>query len=358
MKKRLLIIIDALKRGGAEVLLIGILKELNDQFDVILVTLTDECQFKETEIPRVQRHVLSSTRKLSFISCLLNLRKLINKKQPEIIHAHLFYSSLLARLTCPSSTPLFYSIHNEVSKNIFQKRKVLKLVERLTIRRNHTLVAVSRSILSDYENVIKNMPNAVILPNYIREEYFQSVKTDFCIGEKTRLVAVGNIRPQKNYQYLIDVFKKFNPKNIEIDIYGYGEGKDVKELNDQIEQHNLPLSLKGSNSHLFTELKNYDLFISCSKTEGFGIAPVEAMAVGLPLLLSDLPVYHEVTDGNALFFNIASLSSLIELLNKINCRELDFKKLSASGIEIAKKYSKQSYLLRLFDIYNTIGQSQ
>ena len=49
-KPTLLLIIDTLKKGGAETLLVGILRQLNVKFEVILVTLSAECDFDEDEI--------------------------------------------------------------------------------------------------------------------------------------------------------------------------------------------------------------------------------------------------------------------------------------------------------------------
>ena len=50
MKKVLLLVIDNLAKGGAEVLLAGILPELNKKYSIILVTLTNECEFNTDEI--------------------------------------------------------------------------------------------------------------------------------------------------------------------------------------------------------------------------------------------------------------------------------------------------------------------
>jgi hypothetical protein len=65
-KQKLLIIIDDLKRGGAELILVGILPELNLNYDVILVTLKEACDFDETEIVCKKRFVLGFKGKISF----------------------------------------------------------------------------------------------------------------------------------------------------------------------------------------------------------------------------------------------------------------------------------------------------
>ena len=72
----LLIIIDNLKKGGAEGLLVGILPELNKKYEVILVTLTQECDFKDGEVICKKKYNLGFKNKLSFISCIIKLKKL------------------------------------------------------------------------------------------------------------------------------------------------------------------------------------------------------------------------------------------------------------------------------------------
>jgi hypothetical protein len=58
-------VIDSLGRGGAETLLIGILPDLSISYEIILVTLTDLCDFKEEEIISSKRYSLNVTNKFS-----------------------------------------------------------------------------------------------------------------------------------------------------------------------------------------------------------------------------------------------------------------------------------------------------
>src|SRR6185312_15674748 len=104
------------------------------------------------------------------------------------------------------------------------------------------------------------------------------------------------------------------------------------------------------------ELLNNALFVMSSKNEGFGMAAIEAMASGLPLLLSDLPVFHEVTFDNALFFNITNPTSFVTLIKEILEGKYNLNQLSKKGIEIAKQYNKEKYLADLCSIYDEILQ--
>jgi glycosyltransferase involved in cell wall biosynthesis len=91
-----------------------------------------------------------------------------------------------------------------------------------------------------------------------------------------------------------------------------------------------------------------------SKNEGFGIAVIEAMACGLPTLLSDIPVMKEITSGNALFFKLKNPESLRELLKEILAGKHDLSELSQKGKILSKKYSKKDYLKNLFEIYEQL----
>jgi glycosyltransferase involved in cell wall biosynthesis len=59
------------------------------------------------------------------------------------------------------------------------------------------------------------------------------------------------------------------------------------------------------------------VFVSSSLAEGFGMPVLEAMATGLPLVLSDIPVYREIADGYATFFDPADDAALAQQLDAL-----------------------------------------
>lgn len=354
-KPILLLSIDNLKRGGAETILIGILPDLNKTFSVIIVTLSDECDFSKEEIICEKKYSLGFKNKFSLFSSILKLKRIIRKHNPSLIHSHLFYSSLIARIAAPNTIPLFYSLHGQMSRNALGNSKLLLFLERKTIKPNHFPVAVSEHILKDYKSNVKNVSNSFVLKNYIAKNYFDhsSPKTFEGIKE-LKLVAVGNIKKAKNYNYLIEALEKLNGYKISIDIYGTGDTQKVNELNDLSQKKEVPICLKGPTNEIYKILPSYDLLVNCSMHEGFGMAVVEAMAMGMPLLLSDIPVFHEVIYDNALFFDIKNPDSFGELIRGIFNQKYNLNVLSKSGIEISKKYTKEIYLENLFNIYDSV----
>ncbi|MGN6532467.1 MAG: glycosyltransferase [Ginsengibacter sp.] len=354
-KLKLLIIIDTLKKGGAEILLAGILAELNKKYEVILVTLSEACDFDEDEIIFSHRYHLGFKGKASFIFCVFKLNKIIKKHRPSFIQSHLFYSSLAARIVCPSNVPLLYSLHGEMSKNVFNNSKTLTFLEKKTIKHNHSTIAVSNTVLKDYQNTIGKKYNCFVLKNYISDLYFSKkvAAKKFTDFNKLKLVAAGNIKQVKNYQFLLEAFEHLKGYNISLDIYGTG---DSRIFQHNISKSHLKITFKDAVNNLHEILPDYDLYVSCSKHEGFGIAAVEAMASGLPLLLADLPVFHEVTFDNALFFDLKNPMSFVDLIKEIFEKKYDLNRYSEKGIEISKQYNKEKYLSNLYSIYDEILQ--
>jgi glycosyltransferase involved in cell wall biosynthesis len=358
-KQTILIVIDNLQKGGAEVLLVGILPELNERYEVILATLTGETAFDAAQVVCSKRYVLGFGNKLSFLSCVQKLKKIIRRHKPSVVHAHLFYSSLAARLACPSKIPLLYSVHNELSKDIFNRSRLLTLIEKTTIRKNHSVVAVSKLVLEDYARTIGLTKKHFILKNYISDHFFANtpVKKDRPQNAPLKLIAVGNLKHSKNYEYLLRALIPLKNDPVSLDIYGnYDNHPLYPAMRSLIDDNGLPVYFKGPVDNIHELFPGYDLYVMSSKYEGFGIAVVEAMASGLPALLSDLPVLREVSFDNALFFDIHDPMALAHLIKQITEGKHDLEKLSVAGIELAKQYTKQKYIEALFSIYRQAAE--
>jgi glycosyltransferase involved in cell wall biosynthesis len=357
-KKTLLIMIDSLERGGAEVLLVGILKELNLRFNVILVTLSEHCDFKNEEIICDKKYSLGFSNKLSLLRCILKLKKLIKQHQPSLIHSHLIYSSLAARLACPGKIPLLYSVHGELSKSDFNNSRLLTIIEKMTIRKNHFFMAVSNVALNDYLKTIKKTKKTFALKNYIADLFFEKNlkgKT-FNQLQPLKIIAVGNLKRAKNYNYLLQSFLLLKEFDVSLDIFGNTDHSLYTELQSLIDRNQLSVIFKGPADNMHELYSNYDAFVMSSTNEGFGIAAVEAMACGLPVMLSDIPVFREATFNNALFFNLNDPLALANLIKQTIQGKFNLKEISEKGIEIAKQYTKQKYLKRLFTIYDEVLQ--
>jgi glycosyltransferase involved in cell wall biosynthesis len=361
-KQTIVIVINDFGRGGAEILLVGILPELNERYNVVLVTLNDTSDFPEDEIMCSHRYVLGLNGRLSAIKGVFKLKQIIRKHTPSFVHAHMVYGSLIARIACPSNIPLLYTIHGKLSNHVFDHSPLLTFLEKITIKKSHSVIAVSSEVMIDYERTIKKIKNQFILDNYIRDEFFlqKFANKKYQHLDKLKLVAVGNINTtdDKNYSYLIKAFLQLKAFPVTLDVYGKPRGgiwEVLQSLQKEADAYQLPIVFKGGIDDIHEVLQHYDVYVMSSKQEGFGIAVVEAMAVGLPLLLSDLPVLHSVTFNNAIFFDVSDPMSFVSRIKEILEDRYDLNKLSVNGTQLAiAHYTKKAYLEKLFAIYDIV----
>jgi glycosyltransferase involved in cell wall biosynthesis len=357
-KIKIVHIIDSFGRGGAETLLVNLLKDLNEAYELTLVTLFPQNDFPHEAIICKQFYCLHYKGFTSIPRCIMALRRIINKERPDLVRSQLYLSSVLARLATPAKVPLVFSIHNPLSKDGYSKNPLALPVEKWTYKKRHHVISVSQDSLDDFDKHVGLKGPSYLLYNFINPLYFQqsAVKKN-PDPLQLKLVAVGNLRAQKNYFYLIEAFKQIKDPRVSLDIYGDGDLEEA--LQRQIDKHKLPIRLKGKADDIFNVLPRYNAYVMCSAYEGFGNAPIEAMAKGLPLLLSDLAVLREVTHGNALFFDPHNPQSFVQLIEEIMDKRHDLEQLSALGMQIAKaNYQREQYLPKLHRIYQSVIYSK
>ena len=355
MKKNIIIIIDSLQRGGAETMLINLLPTLNEHYNIVLVTLSNESHFSINEVKTYATYNLDHTSSKDFPRSIWRLRKIIREHSPVLVHAQLFFSTIIGRLATPHKIPFVFSIHSFLSKDAFEANKLSLHLERLTYHKRQYIISVSETVFKDYAAHVKVKGRFFILNNFVKKVFFEKnydlSKHDL---SSIKLVAVGNLKEVKNYSFLLHVIKEIKSKiSVTLDIIGEGHLKN--ELQNFINTHQLPVKLLGSRSDVDALLPNYDGFLMCSLHEGFGNAPLEAMVIGLPLILNDLDVMKEMSKGNALFYKSNDINSLTMIILEFAGKKEALIKLSEQGKMIVRKfYSQDSYFLRLKSIYDEL----
>ena len=356
-KPKIVHVIDSLTRGGAETLLVDLLPDLAEHYDIILVTLRPDRDFPLDQVVCSELHCLDYKGALSLLSCAWKLRRIIRRHRPWLVRSQLYLSSIVARIATPRSVPLVFSIHNPLSQDSYGKNPLALPLEKLTYARRHGLISVSEAALRDFDQWVGVRGRSFILYNYVNPAYFSRSRTRASVGRPIRMVAVGMLKEQKNYFYLTEAFKQLSGEDVSLDIYGDGPLRAA--LQREIDAHRLPIVLKGKRPDIHALLPDYDLYVLSSHYEGFGIAPAEAMAAGLPLLLSDLEVLREVTAGNALFFDPGDPRSFLAIVDKVRNGSAPLGALSLAGIEIARsRYGKQAYIEKLVSIYEAMARGK
>ncbi len=357
MKKTVLYIIDSLAGiGGAELILVAALQGVHQSYNIIVVTLYPGNVFKDIGFVCDKEYCLQMKSRRNVLFAAKKLKKIMRENEVTFVHSFLYWSTIVARLACGKKTPHIFKLATMVTEHIYTHKwysRYAQLIDLVTYKKNQVVVTPSQEVLKDFNSSIGIKGKSKVLYNFVLDDFFNNQIEYKCSPNELKLVAVGNIKEVKNYQVIIDAFQLLSHLPISIDIYGFGNLKNTQQ--QQILDNNLSIKLMGSGHKIYEILPKYDAFIMSSFLEGFGISAAEAMAVGLPLLLSDIKVLREITEGNALFFNPYNAQSLAEAIISIFENRNDLNTFSERGKIIAKeKYTKQKYVNDLLDLYKNI----
>jgi glycosyltransferase involved in cell wall biosynthesis len=347
--KVLLHIIDSIEVAGAEKLLCNTIKEL-PEYKHVVITLFPSGAL--SILPDNAEHYFLGAQKITELPLkAAKFKRLLKKIKPGLVHAHLYFATIFSKCLVPASIPLIFTQHFEFSKNASKWH--YRFIDRTLSRKIHHCIAVSDSVLKDYLETTLFKGNIYVIGNFIPEKYFTIEREQTVQGIPLRMVAVGNIKKIKNQQFILDSFAHLKDLQVSCDIYGNGPEKD--ELAKEAENRGLNVNFKGSIDDTSKVLGNYDLFIMPSLTEGFPLALFEAMASGIPVIVSDIPVFHEVLNNKGNYIQLDRPDHLRPILEKYS---MDVRLLSEDGNKMkqlaADKAGKQIYLDKLRAIYNSL----
>ncbi len=357
MRKTILYIIDSLNGiGGAEIMLVSPLAEIYQSYNIIIVTLEPGNVFEKSGYAFCKQYCLNLKSRTNVFAAAKKLKKIINENNVSIVHSFLYWSVIVARLACGNKTKHVFSLATLMSTGIYKDKwysRYTQLIDRVTYKKNQFIISPTQEVLKDFDKSIGIKGKHKVLYNFVDGNFFKNEMTYIPPCNKLQLVAVGNLKKVKNYQLLMDAFKLLRNDPVTLDIYG--EGSLRQFLQNQITEYGLPIKLMGSCEKIHEVLHKYDAFVMSSFLEGFGISAAEAMAAGLPLILSDINTFREVSQGNALFFNPKKLESFQSIIHSILNGEVNMKQLSDNGKGIARdNYKKEKYITGLLKLYNEV----
>jgi len=284
----------------------------------------------------------------------LQLRKIIRENNVSIVHSHLFWSTVVARMCVPKNIPLITTVHAFVASSIEYKPWHMRMMEKLTYRiRKSTIVAVAKGALEEYFSFIKVKPHqAFHLYTFVDTEVFnENMVAEKKINETFRIATVGNLKEQKNHRFLLAAFKELRHENITLDIYG--KGPLAGELQQTIDEYRLKVTLRGQEKNIQHQIGQYDLFVMSSLYEGFALSVLEAMALGMPILLSDIVSFKEQCDDTAAYYMLNNTKDFINQLLALKNNPQQLKALSfACKQRVLQNYTLQKHMQQLKAIYS------
>lgn len=278
-----------------------------------------------------------------------------NAAQPDIIHAHFHRQGYMAAvLSKKTGIPLIITEHSSDIEKANIDPMLLEYAAR-GYRQAKKVIAVSRSLakkIYDYTGV-----KCDVINNIVDTDLF-TPKTERKSRECFRFISVGRLEEPKKVEDLIIAFAKVcsQRKDVRLDVYGAGEKMSLAQ--DLIQENHLEDKVKlwgaVKRSDLPLALKEADCFILLSNSETFGVAYIEALASGIPVIATRCGGPEEFMKPEyGLLINKNSVdeaeNAMLYMLDNVGC--YNSKKIST---EIRTRFSPESIGKQLVAEYGEI----
>lgn len=218
-------------------------------------------------------------------------------------------------------------------------------------------IAVSNIVKKESLKYINKSPIKVIY-NGVDLNIFKPNRKNLFNSNKNgiNIITTSALERRKGIQYMIDAIRIW-PYNIPIKYHIYGSGSYESELKTKISQYQLSNIVKIYHpvSMLNELLPQYDLCCLLSKGEAFGLSILEAMACGLPVIVSRKAPFDEFV--NESFGFMIDPANTIDLCHKIHelCEPKLRIKMSKQARKESKKFSWEKTSIKYAGFFNSIN---
>lgn len=316
-------VLNSLTVGGIEKVVVDICNTFDTkENNIFIVTLSDQDLNLKPKINTNVEVICLPFKNDSILGLLYfwifgipKLIKIIKKIKPDIVHSHLYYHYFLflsislkfTRIKPKSfrtvhTSGLFYS-----SKSLLNKFRCE--VEKLALLIYPTrLISISKNVYNNNDRLFSKVaienrfiPNGINITRFSKSNYQDIKKNDFGIHEDCMVVSyVSRLDRGKNHICLLNSWMKvidMFPNSI---LCLVGDGVLKNELLDYVKLLGLEqkVSFLGTIDNVASLLCITDIAVFPSQFEGFPISLIEKLAMGLPVITSDIDVFKEVIIEN------------------------------------------------------------
>jgi len=298
--------------------------------------------------------------------------KAIQEIKPDLIHAHFgpngasMHNLILKKSL---NIPLVTSLHGTDILLIPNQDEFYRLTLKEMSYMSRRLFTVNSNFLKQKaincginENVIYKLDNCFnsSFASYRKRTFYKE-------GQELRFITIGRLVKWKGHEYLIRGFAKFiKEERIQAKLTIIGEGDERIALERLVQQLNIEnhVSFLGMVDHLELPsiLGNHDVYVQPSikdqvtqQEETFGIAILEAAAVGLPVIVTATGGIPEVVgkhdNQNCFIVPPKDKEAFCNTFKYIAGKEYFFRDNKSYFDKLNHKFSIKTHLNRLINIY-------
>lgn len=349
-----LVLINSFNLGGAEKLSYDLAKKLSlfSDLNVYLCCMsavenaTCESIINSFVHTGVKCMSLDKPRQSGRLKVLCSLAKVIKQNHIDIVLTN-------------GQSPDFYT---RVLKVFFRRFKVVvvlhnvfgynRRIEQVLSRLTDQYIAVSDSVKDYALNSLGIKSEVRLINNGIDIDFYAKICSSF---EPFQILSVGRLHHQKDYEKAINTIAPFLRDHKDVKWHIYGDKDENKDYYETILKLTKSMKLEGSivfkgvSTDPVEIYQNASCFVLSSRYEGFGIAYVEAMAVGIPVFGRSVGAMKAISEAGGFYYDfdqddilkeISLLYKKTEMLDNVIIRNREIVRKLYDLQSVAREYHR------------------
>lgn len=230
---------------------------------------------------------------------LFKLRRTLRQIDSDVILALHNFPNILIPFVAPRRR-IIRTVHTHLSTLI--KHNITRPFLKALIRNRYghdEIIVPTRGVADDLAQNF-NVTRTRIIPHGIDFDRINRLANEPVpdLPRKPYIVSLGRLTPAKDYPTLIDAYAQAVQKGLQHNLIIIGSGELERELKALVDAKGLSrkITFPGHRDNPYPYLKRADFFVLSSITESFGLALLEAMSLGLPIISTDTPGPAEILD--------------------------------------------------------------
>lgn len=385
-KTKVIHVITRFDKGGASENTFLTVQGLDkNKYDVILIRGlseescmgTEETAAVESNLSEAEKggvkvitipELVRSIHPLNDLKALFGLIGIFRDEKPHIVHTHTSKAGILGRWAAffANITIIVHTPHGHVFWGYFNKWKTacFILLERMTASITDKIITLTEQEKKDHLRFkiapdekftvihsgvdLTAFSNARINAPAMREKLGISPEA-FVVG------TAGRLTPIKGQKYLLEAAAIISPRKPDLFFVFLGDGELASELSKMASSRGIKnVMFLGWRQDVPEVMSTFDIFVLPSLNEGMGKVLVEAMALGKPIVASDVGGIPDLVihNHNGLLVPPADVEGLVNSINELLHDPIKRKEMGDRGKVVAADYSAEAMIQKIDQLYD------
>lgn len=373
--KKVLFVLESLSGGGAEKILVDLVKNLDhSKYDITVLLISETgvyveeaksvCKIKSI-LPdyvairnRIGKLLYKIWYKLIYSMPIKIVAALYIKERFDIEVAFVEgYATKLVAASKKRNKKIAW-VHTDFEQNHWTT-SIYKGIseERKTYDKFAKILCVSQTVQESFQKVIGIKENVDVQYNPLDADEIRLKAQESLVLPHNifRFITVGRLVEQKGYDRLLEVSYRLKQEGYTFEVFILGEGVERECLENKIDKYDLKnyIQLLGFKKNPYKYMSESDMFLCTSRSEGYSTVATEALIVGIPILTTDCSGMRELFGKyNCGIITTNSEEGIYESMKAVLSNSKILKKFECDIQKRAWEFDIQKRILEIEEIFN------